>query len=147
MEFARFKFELRGDERHQSVYGDLADAESLPSGEFDLVTCMLGTICHLRREKARDDDELQRGLQALSGKVAEAGDLFLAWWEPTAGDPRPPLSIYTDRDARILLGNAPGFNEFRERARRCGLAIVANNVILGRLRVAHLTSIVRPTPC
>ena len=54
------------DPRVEIREGDIRRREQLPSGTFSLVTCMMGTMCHLERDEAKDgryEDEWQIGLE------------------------------------------------------------------------------------
>jgi hypothetical protein len=124
--------------------GDLRKRDSLPRESFELVTCMMGTLCHLRREANGGSpykDPWQAGLDNIADHLSMSGDAFVAIWnaEKEAGDGGSLLSIYPKRSTEILLRQSPSEEEFNARLRQANLRSIASSPIGDeRLRVHHL---------
>jgi SAM-dependent methyltransferase len=136
---------LRDDRRFRIQHGDLRRSDSLPKESFDVVTCMMGTLCHLRREQVNGggyDDPWQRGLENLTGRLAMNGDAFVAIWNTekiTHGSASQSLlSIYPQRSKDILLKQSPLKEEFEARLRQAKLRPVADRLLGDQLHVYHL---------
>jgi SAM-dependent methyltransferase len=139
------KEELQDKRQFNVVDGDIREAETLPKDSFDLVTCMMGTLCHLRRNvnsSGEYDDPWQTGLDNLANRLAMDGDAFVAIWSGESGDSNgavpPTLSIYPRRSTDILLKQSPSKEEFDARLRQAGLRSVKDALIERRLHVYHL---------
>lgn len=135
--------ELLQNNRFRIVDADLRYSDSLPGERFDLVTCMMGTLCHLRMGQVRGpyDDAWQLGLENLAGRLAEGGDAFVAVWNTgtsVGNNGSPLLSIYPRRTNEILLRQSPSPEEFEGRLEQAKLRAVSHGLIEQRLHVYHL---------
>jgi predicted nucleotide-binding protein/SAM-dependent methyltransferase len=131
------------DSRAEIVSGDLRRREELPPEKFEIVTCMMGTLCHLERRvngKAGFEDEWQIGLENLAHLLADDGDAFIAVWDRRVckKPPEPLLSIYSPKAAELLCEQTPSMDELRKRLKQAGLELIQQKVINGRLRVLQL---------
>lgn len=134
---------LQNERQFRVIDADIRDPESLPKERFDLVTCMMGTLCHLRREPIAEGhygDHWQEGLQNLADRLSSDGDAFVAFWntEVTTNGTAPLLSIYPQRSAEILLRQSPSKEEFEARLGQAGLRVEAHDLLEKRLHVYHL---------
>jgi SAM-dependent methyltransferase len=125
------------------VDADIRNSDSLPSERFDIITCMMGTLCHLRRASERHpyDDPWQAGLENLASRLTEDGDAFVAIWNAgtvAGGNGSMLLSIYPRRSNEILLKQSPPPEEFESRLEQAKLKSVAHALIEQRLHVYHL---------
>jgi hypothetical protein len=127
---------------------DIREADTLPNGRFDVVTCMMGTLCHLRRGPKDGDgkfvDSWQSGLDNLAAHLVGDGDAFVALWnrdDSDDGSRRALLSIYPERTNEILLRLSPPLDEFHERLEQAGLRSVAHALVGRQLDVFHLQNI------
>jgi SAM-dependent methyltransferase len=96
---------------------------------FDLITCMLGTLSHLGREKTRAigglfSDRLQQSLERMASLLRNDGLLILGTWSEHACATRHMLSIYRDIERQRLAEWTPNAKELRLRLRQAGLEIV-----------------------
>jgi hypothetical protein len=135
---------LKNERRFRIMDADIRDSESLPGENFDLITCMMGTLCHLRRESSTGgpyEDPWQEGLHNLAVRLAKDGDAFVAIWNTDSlpGSSTPSLlSIYPRRSTEILLKQSPAKNEFEARLEQANLKAVSHSLIEKRLHVYHL---------
>lgn len=141
----RIHRELLEDERRfRIIDADIRNSESLPGEKFDLVTCMMGTLCHLRRISERTgvfEDPWQKGLENMAERLEHNGDAFIAIWnvEDVQGPSTPSLlKIYPQRSCEILLKHSPGQEELEARLDQAGLRTVSHSLIEKRLHVYHL---------
>jgi SAM-dependent methyltransferase len=123
--------------------GDIRRRDELPTTRFDIVTCMMGTLCHLGRSAVdsggRYGDEWQTGLENISSLLAEDGDAFLAVWDAGACKrAKTVLDIYDQRSSAILCRQSPTRAELQARLKQAGLGIEREKPIKGRLRVLHV---------
>ncbi len=134
--------ELRHDAEIRE--GDIRQRDKLPSRTYDLVTCMMGTLCHLDRKEHSGGvfrDDWQSGLNNISRLLAGDGDAFLAVWDGQAcQNGRRVLEIYDKRSQSILCKQSPPPEELHARIKQTGLDVLAEDVVQGRLRVMHLSS-------
>ncbi len=145
LEHCRWKHReaLRDGGRFQVLDADIRDGSTLPNGDFDLITCMMGTLCHLRRSDQRSavyEDPWQVGLENLATRLSADGDAFVAIWNvesPSAAAPSL-LSIYPQRTNEILLRQSPPQKEFEARLGQVELKTVGHSLIQQRLHVYHL---------
>jgi len=131
------------DGRCRFLDADLRNVDSLPSERFDVVTCMMGTLCHLRRstDLTPYEDPWQVGLENLAGKLTDDGDAFVAIWNTgtsVGANGSPLLSIYPRRSNEILLKQSPSPEEFEGRLEQARLKVVSHGLIEQRLHVYHL---------
>jgi SAM-dependent methyltransferase len=123
---------------------DIRKDDELPRERFDVITCMMGTLCHLRRAPANGglyDDPWQAGLRNLATRLADSGDAFVGIWDVDDEDDAsagPLLSIYPDRSSEILLRQSPPQEEFERRLRQAELRWVSHKVVRRRLHVFHV---------
>jgi hypothetical protein len=131
------------DPRVEIITGDLRRREELPTEKFDIVTCMMGTLCHLERKpegKSGFEDEWQTGLENIAHLMADDGDAFIAVWDQrVCRKPREPLlSIYPLKTVETLCEQTPSLEELRKRLKNAGLELQRQKVVNGRLRVMQL---------
>jgi SAM-dependent methyltransferase len=123
---------------------DIRKDDELPRERFDVITCMMGTLCHLRRATASDglyDDPWQAGLRNLATRLADSGDAFVGVWDVDDEDDAsagPLLSIYPDRSSEILLHQSPPREEFERRLRQAELRWVNHKIVRRRLHVFQI---------
>lgn len=135
------------DARVEIREGDIRRRQQLPSDRFGLVTCMMGTLCHLDLRgdngSGRFEDDWQVGLENAADLLAKDGDAFIAIWDEQACVVRPRLgrqllSIYEQRDSTILCRQSPSEGELKARIEQAGLKISHSDLVKDRLRVFHL---------
>jgi SAM-dependent methyltransferase len=140
---------LRGelDSRADVVYADIRRRDQLPTQKFAIVTCMMGTLCHLVRIAANHadhyDDPWQAGIDNLAGLLTEDGDAFIAVWHEQMCEDKPRgsrklLEIYAPLSKDVLCQHSPGLEELKKRASQAGLEVVQASLVKRRLRVLHL---------
>ncbi len=128
----------------QILDADIRKDDELPRERFDVITCMMGTLCHLRRATASEglyDDPWQAGLRNLATRLAQNGDAFIGVWDVDDEDDAsagPLLSIYPDRSCEILLQQSPSREEFERRLRQAELRWVAHKIVRRRLHVFRI---------
>lgn len=109
---------------------------------YDLVTCMMGTLCHFVRQpqtKGVYQDEWQTGLDNISRLLASDGDAFVAVWDGEAcQNGRNVLEIYDERSRSILCRQSPPGDELHARIKQSGLEVLEEDTVQDRLRVIHL---------
>jgi SAM-dependent methyltransferase len=133
-----------GSDGLQIIDADIRRADALPSGKFDVITCMMGTLCHLRRlpdKEGQFEDHWQTGLENLATLLAEDGDAFVGIWNvdrPDDGSSGSLLSIYPDRSTKILLELSPPIEEFEQRLAQARLRSVSHQLVRQCLHVFHL---------
>lgn len=122
--------------------GDIRRRDELPSRTFDMITCMMGTLCHLARSPNGTQgykDEWQAGLDNLSKLLADDGDAFIGVWDAQACKRgHNVLSIYDERSKTILCRQSPSRQELQARIKQVALLVVEEDLVQGRLRVLHL---------
>jgi SAM-dependent methyltransferase len=94
-------------------------------GEFDVVTCMLGTLSHFGQDlKANHDDDLQHALKRMADVLAPGGLLFLSNWSEEACTTKKMLEIYRPlQRVRLARWTVPP-HELRTRLRQVGLRVI-----------------------
>lgn len=100
--------------------------ESWPiEGQFDVVTCMLGTLSHFGLDrKATREDGLQRALARMATVLAPDGLLFLSNWSEEACTTTKMLEIYRPGErARLARWTVPP-DELKARLRNVGLRVL-----------------------
>lgn len=94
-------------------------------GEFDLITCMLGTLSHFGWDRSRTyEDGLQRALNRMATLLNDKGLLFLGTWSEYACNNRKMLGIYSQGDQERLAEWSPGTAELEQRLTMAGLKVV-----------------------
>jgi predicted nucleotide-binding protein len=135
-----------GSEEVQIVDADIRALNGLVPERFEVITCMMGTLCHLRRlPSSRGDfeDPWQDGLQSLAARLADGGDAFVGIWNTenrSGGSARSILGIYPDRSREILLDQSPSVDEFEQRLTQAGLRLLSRRLVRNRLHAFHLTN-------
>lgn len=136
--------EFEGSGTVQILDADIRRSDALPSEKFDVITCMMGTLCHLRRPVFKDgkfDDHWQTGLENLASRLADDGNAFVGIWNVDTldnGSTGSLLSIYPDRSTGILLGMSPPIDEFEQRLEQAKLRSESHQLVRQRLHVFHL---------
>ena len=132
------------------IHGDIRRRDDLPPEKFAVVTCMMGTLCHLRRLPASAqgfDDDWQTGLDNLAWLMADDGDVFIAIWNKAVCDrnhgANQLLNIYQDKSSTLLCEQTPSIDEMKMRLRQAGLRIAKTELVKRRLRVYHLRKLGR----
>lgn len=123
--FAQASLERRfpGDERIRIEHVDFS-SDRLPRGDFDLVTCMLGTLSHFGWDrKLSRNDNLQSIIQRMREILADDGVLLLGTWSQFARDQRRLLGIYQDSDRERLARWTPPVDELHDRLRQARFEI------------------------
>jgi len=104
---------------------DFTEAELTSSSidrQFDLITCMLGTLSHFGRGRGDDfEDSLQSALRRMFDILAEDGLLLIGTWSDEACKNRDMLKIYSDDDCRLLAEWTPTRQELKARLPLAGL--------------------------
>jgi hypothetical protein len=94
-------------------------------GEFDLITCMLGTLSHFGWNRSRTyEDRLQRALERMVALLSDKGLLFLGTWSEYACKNRKMLGIYSPGDRGRLAEWSPSTAELEKRLKSVGLDVV-----------------------
>lgn len=94
-------------------------------GEFDLITCMLGTLSHFGWDRTRNhEDRLQRALERMASLLNDKGLLFLGTWSEYACKNRKMLGIYSPADRERLAEWSPSTAELEKRLKSVGLDVV-----------------------
>lgn len=136
----------RGELRAGAIIreGDIRQRDKLPTQTYDLVTCMMGTLCHLNRKtqvKSLYQDDWQTALENIARLLASAGDAFVAVWDrERCQNGGGVLDIYDDRSRSILCEKSPSQRELQARIRQAGLEVLNEDLVQNRLRVMHLSS-------
>ena len=125
----------KGDKRIRIQQMDFAAREIPDIGnDFDLITCMLGTLSHFGADKQADfEDTLQFVLRRMADLLSRGGLLMLGNWSEYAKTNRELLSIYRASDRRRLAEWTPDREELRDRLTAVGLVILDQVQPVGRL--------------
>jgi hypothetical protein len=118
-----------GDPRIEIKREDFTASDVTFHDRFDLITCMLGTLSHLGRDRTPPvagvfDDRLQHSLARMASLLRTDGCLMLGTWSEDACATRQMLSIYTDSQRQRLAEWTPTTRELRLRLRQAGLDVV-----------------------
>ena len=113
------------DTRFKVEQHDFCSPEPLSSEPFDLITCMMGTVCHFERQGAGPlyDDPFQRAIEKFARMLAKGGILFFSVWTEEACRNLRFLSIYTEEDKRRLAKTSLPSSEVRARIEAVGLRV------------------------
>jgi CAP12/Pycsar effector protein, TIR domain/Methyltransferase domain len=104
---------------------DFVAREVTIRGEFDLITCMLGTLSHFGWNRSRTyEDRLQRALERMVALLSDKGLLFLGTWSEYACKNRKMLGIYSPGDRERLAEWSPSTAELEKRLKSVGLDVV-----------------------
>jgi SAM-dependent methyltransferase len=110
-------------ERH-----DFCAPEPPAPDAFDLITCMLGTVCHFDRhagDGGLHDDPFQRALEKFARLLTPDGLLFFSVWTEHACRDLRLLSIYSEEDKQRLAKAVIPRDELRRRLASAGLRTLA----------------------
>jgi SAM-dependent methyltransferase len=126
--------------RHQ----DFLAADLGITDQFDLVTCMLGTVSHFGYDGTEQHatELLPFALRRMHSLLTPDGLLLLGTWSDAAIDNRDLLGIYSTIDRDRLSSWSPHAAEFGAALVRAGLRIVDRQMVDSRLNVWVL----EPTP-
>jgi SAM-dependent methyltransferase len=96
----------------------VGDATRLPfrDGVFDLVTCMMGTLSHLR------PDQLPLAFAEVVRVLRPSGHLICSTWDPAARN-LDFLAMYTEQQKEILRHNLCTRERLAEEVARSGLTV------------------------
>lgn len=112
----------RGDSRIRIMSLDFAAIDIPKLGEFDLITCMLGTLAHFGWDKNVDfNDTLQRVLQRIANMLSEDGILIFSIWSEHARNNLQMIDIYKESSRQRLAEWTPGLSEIMNRLEAVGL--------------------------
>lgn len=121
-----------GDARFLIERHDFCTPEPPSEQGFDLITCMMGTICHFERHPAQEsatqgaryDDAFQRALEKFARLLVKGGILFFSVWTEKACRDLRLLGIYTDENMQQLADKAAiPQDELRQRLELAGLRV------------------------
>jgi SAM-dependent methyltransferase len=135
---AKMRRELGDDRRFRIERHDFASPEPPSTLAFDLITCMLGTMCHFERRAGEGppyDDPFQRALEKLARLLTNDGTLFFSVWTEAACRDLRLLSIYSEEDKRRLARAALPRQEMRRRLESAGLREAAPVRLQDRLEL------------
>lgn len=140
--FARSRVmqEVGPTDRIRIELGDFCDADLRFDSRFDLITCMLGTLCHFGVQRSKElpyEDVLQAALERLERLLEDQGFLFFTVWSEEACRERRLLSIYTDAEADQVIAWTPARAEMNARLRRAGLSFQGPYRLEERLDLYH----------
>jgi SAM-dependent methyltransferase len=113
-----------GDRRFLIERHDFRAPELPSTRSFDLITCMLGTICHFEWQAGHEqapDDAFQRALEKFARMLSRNGVLFFSIWSDEACRDLRFLSIYSEEDKRRLARTAIPPRVLEDRLRMAGL--------------------------
>lgn len=125
--FAKANVERRcpGEKRVEISQCDFVAREASIRGNFDLITCMLGTLSHFGWDRSRTyKDRLQRALERMAALLNDKGLLFLGTWSEYACKNRKMLGIYSQGDRERLAEWSPDTAELEKRLTNVGLKVV-----------------------
>ncbi|MCK5613391.1 methyltransferase domain-containing protein, partial [Candidatus Pacearchaeota archaeon] len=85
---------------------DVADARNLPfeNGQFDLVTCMMGTFSHIPK---KDQSSV---IESIYGTLKEQGCIAISTWDLECAH-LTYLSIYNEKQKDMIRANSPSVDE------------------------------------
>ena len=137
IEMSRFlvKTEADEDSRIKFVRQSFLDPRLQEiSGEFDLITCMLGTLSHFGLNRMSDfDDYLQRALSRACQYLHKDGIAFFGTWSKEAKEDMRFLDIYHNRDKEKLQNWTADPHEYEERLRKAGFELILKKHVNERL--------------
>lgn len=135
---AKVRREPGGERGIQVERHDFCASEPPASEPFDLITCMLGTICHFERHPAADgpyDDPFQRALEKFARLLTADGVLFFSLWTEDACRDLRLLSIYSEEDKQRLAKAMIPRDELRRRLTSAGLLAAAPILLQDRMEL------------
>jgi SAM-dependent methyltransferase len=119
----------QGDPRIEIKLEDFTAIDLSFRDNFDLITCMLGTLSHLGRDRAKPNagvftDTLQNSLVRMASLLRRDGCVILGTWSEHACATRHMLNIYRDVERLRLAEWTPNAKELRARLKQAGLEIL-----------------------
>jgi SAM-dependent methyltransferase len=119
------KKEYPGDHRLKVIQSDFLSNNFPELDQFDLVTCMLGTLSHFGwdRDDNNCDDPLQDALDRMNNLLTDNGILVLGTWSNYAIRQSIMLSIYSKADRDTLSEWSPSMENLEVRLSRAGFGI------------------------
>lgn len=109
-------------------------------GQFDLITCMLGTVSHFGRNRRTSppyEDALQLAMERFKALLAEDGALFFTVWSEEACANRRMLSIYSPQEVERVIQWTPARAELQARLETAGLTFNRRFHLEDRLDLYH----------
>lgn len=95
--------------------------------DFNLITCMLGTISHFGLNKKSDfNDTLQSAICTIASSLSSGGIAIIGTWSDYACRNHRMLDIYRSEDIRRLAEWTPSSIEIRNRLQQAGLQIITD---------------------
>lgn len=135
---AKVRHELKNDHRLRIERHDFCTPE-LPSDQsFDLITCMLGTICHFERQATEGSpyaDAFQGALNKFARLLTRNGVLFFSVWTEEACQSLRLLSNYSEEDKQRLAKTAIPRDELIQRLAAAGLLVSAPICLQDRMEL------------
>jgi SAM-dependent methyltransferase len=124
------------DRRIQILQIDFLEELPIHLNDFDLITCMLGTISHFGLDKKSDfTGRLQNAIDKIALILNPDGVAIIGTWSNFARINHHMLDIYSQEDKRRLAEWTPSSIEIRERLERAGLEIITDSQPDQRLEV------------
>ncbi len=108
-----------GEKRIVIKEGDFLSPMVELGGNFDLITCMLGTLSHF----GWDDNVLKAALRRMSTELSSTGVLILSNWSAEACEKRDLLEIYNNSDRKNLADWTPTLVKLKVYLQEVGLAL------------------------
>lgn len=113
------------DEKIMLVEADFLSTShpEIEHGEFELITCMMGTVSHFGNLECGSDFErsgVQRALNRMYKVLQPEGLLLVGMWSDSAIRSAEFLRIYTDADAQVLQRWSPTVDQLSVAAARAG---------------------------
>ena len=135
---AKMRRTLGDDHRLRIERHDFASPELPSTHSLDLITCMLGTLCHFERRSGNGlpyDDPFQRALEKFARLLTKDGALFFSLWTEGACRDLRLLSIYSEDDQRRLARAAMPPQELQRRLESAGLRALRPVILQDRMAV------------
>lgn len=127
------------DERFRIARHDFCSPEMLEVVDFDLITCMMGTICHFQRNNdvtatSLPCDPFQVALEKFFNLLRPGGIFFFSIWTEDACREQRLLGIYGEQEMERLAGKAfMPREEITQRLNHAKLCLASSIPIQGRL--------------
>jgi SAM-dependent methyltransferase len=124
------------DSRIRILDIDFSEKEIQQIGQFDLITCMLGTISHFGWDKnSTYTDTLQRVLERISTLLAQDGILILSVWSEHACKNLQMIDIYRKSDRQRLAEWTPTVTELKNRLELLTISTLLEIMVDARLNI------------
>ncbi len=124
------------DARTRILNIDFSEKEIQQLGEFDLITCMLGTMSHFGWDKnSTYSDTLQRMLERISTLLTQDGILILSIWSEHACKNLHMIDIYRKSDRQRLAEWTPNVTELKNRLDILTISILREIRVEPRLNI------------